>query len=63
MLYTYLKARLHTIIKNEQGATAIEYGLLAALIAVAIVLTVKGVGDGLNNTFTEVKDNLPAAAE
>jgi len=45
-------------LKNESGATAIEYGLIAAGIAVAIIAVVKGVGTNLNATFQNVKDNL-----
>lgn len=43
---------------NEEGVTAIEYGLIAALIAVAIIATVTIVGDKLNTTFTTVSDSL-----
>ncbi len=45
-------------LKDEEGATAIEYGLIAALIAVVIILAVRGVGKSLNNTFTNVNTNL-----
>ena len=41
--------------KDESGATAIEYGLIATGIALAIVVTVSGVGSQLNTTFTTVK--------
>jgi pilus assembly protein Flp/PilA len=51
--------RLIRFIKDEEGVTAIEYGLIAALIAVAIILTVDAVGDKLNTTFTKVTDALP----
>lgn len=44
--------------KDESGATAIEYGLIAACISVAIIAVVQGVGSGLNNTFTKVKTGL-----
>ena len=47
--------------KDEEGATAIEYGLLAALIAVAIITTVGLVGTEINNVFTVIKDKLAAA--
>ena len=40
------------LIKNEEGATAIEYGLIAALIAVAIITAVSTVGTQLNTTFS-----------
>jgi pilus assembly protein Flp/PilA len=45
-------------IANESGATAIEYGLIAALIAVAIIATVTTVGTSLNATFTTVAGKL-----
>ncbi len=43
---------------DESGATAIEYGLIAAGIGVAIVATVGGVGSQLNTLFTTVKSKL-----
>ena len=48
-------------IHDEEGVTAIEYGLLAALIAVAIIATVQGVGSSLNTTFSTVGAELDAA--
>lgn len=44
--------------KDESGATAIEYGLIAAGIAVAIITIVKGVGTKLTATFTKVSNAL-----
>ncbi len=44
--------------KDESGATAIEYGLIAACISVAIIAVVQGVGTNLNNTFNSVKSAL-----
>jgi pilus assembly protein Flp/PilA len=46
------------LIKNEKGATAIEYGLIAALIAVAAIGAMSAVGNSLNETFTNVSDAL-----
>lgn len=43
---------------NESGATAIEYGLIAAGIAVAIITIVTNVGGSLNGTFTTVDGSL-----
>jgi len=43
---------------DQSGATAIEYGLIAAGIAVAIITVVKGIGTNLNSTFDKVKQNL-----
>jgi pilus assembly protein Flp/PilA len=43
---------------DESGATAIEYGLIASLIAVVIITAVKTVGSNLSNVFSEVGGNL-----
>jgi pilus assembly protein Flp/PilA len=45
-------------LRNEHGATAIEYGLIAAGISVAIIATVEGLGTNLNNTFSTVSSAL-----
>ena len=45
-------------LKNESGATAIEYGLIAALISVAIIVGATAVGGGVNSTFTSVAGSL-----
>lgn len=44
--------------KSETGATAIEYGLIAAGISIAIIAVVNGLGTQLNNTFTSVSTQL-----
>jgi pilus assembly protein Flp/PilA len=49
---------LKRFIRDEQGATAIEYGLIAAGIAVAIIVVVKGLGTSLSTTFSTVSTNL-----
>lgn len=46
------------IFKNEDGATAIEYGLIAALIAVAAITAMSSLGSNLSNTFTKVSNSL-----
>ena len=46
------------LIKNRKGATAIEYGLIAALIAVAAIAAMQSVGIKLNSTFNNVSNNL-----
>ena len=43
---------------DESGATAIEYGLIAAGISVAIIAVVQGLGSKLNTTFTSVQNAL-----
>jgi pilus assembly protein Flp/PilA len=44
--------------KNESGATAIEYGLIAALIALAIIAGATTLGEGLNEQFNTIADRL-----
>ena len=53
---------LKRFLKNEDGATAIEYGLIAALIGVAIITAVGLVGESLDATFTNVATELNAAS-
>ena len=48
--------------RDERGATAVEYGLMVALIAAAIVLTVTAIGTQLNPTFGKVKDAITVTA-
>ena len=45
-------------LRDERGATAIEYGLIAAGISVAIIAVVAGLGSKLNTTFTSVQNAL-----
>jgi pilus assembly protein Flp/PilA len=45
-------------LKDDRGATAIEYGLIAAGISVAIIATVAALGTNLNNTFSSVSGAL-----
>jgi pilus assembly protein Flp/PilA len=47
-------------VKDQSGATAIEYGLIVALIAVVIITSVKAVGTQLGKTFTSVSTGLAA---
>ena len=44
--------------KNESGATAIEYGLIAALVAVAIIGAVTTLGENTSSTFNTVSDQM-----
>lgn len=48
-------------LKDESGATAIEYGLIAALIAVAIIGGVTALGESVDGTFEQVETELNAA--
>lgn len=49
-----MKNLVSRFVKDESGATAIEYGLIAAGIAVAIITVVQGVGTKLSGTFTSI---------
>ena len=53
-----MKTLVIRFVKNESGATAIEYGLIAAGISVAIIAVVQGLGTNLNTTFGSVKEAL-----
>jgi pilus assembly protein Flp/PilA len=46
------------MIKDKKGATAIEYGLIAALIAVAAIVAMQNVGNTLGNTFNKVDTDM-----
>ena len=50
-------------LKDESGATAIEYGLIAALVGVAIIATVSALGTSLSSVFAEVSSKLDTAVE
>jgi pilus assembly protein Flp/PilA len=49
-------------VQDDSGATAIEYGLIAALVSVAIIVALGTLGENLNNTFSTVANELGAAA-
>jgi pilus assembly protein Flp/PilA len=49
---------IRRFLADESGATAIEYGLIAAGISVAIITVVKGLGTGLNTKFTSISTQL-----
>lgn len=49
-----MRRKLRAFLNDESGATAIEYGLIASGIAVAIIAAVKGVGSNLKTTFGSV---------
>jgi len=48
------------LLKNNKGATAIEYGLIAALIAVAAITAMTSLGNQLQKTFNNVSNNMKA---
>ena len=50
--------KLQAFMRDESGATAIEYGLIAAGISVAIITVVKGLGTKLDTTFSSISSQL-----
>jgi len=54
----FMKIIVSRFVKDESGATAIEYGLLATLISLAIITTVTGLGSKLNTTFSSISTAL-----
>lgn len=52
--------KLLNLLRDTRGATAIEYGLIAALIAVAAIAAMQGLGNQLKKTFTNVSTNMKA---
>ena len=50
--------KIRNLIRNNKGATAIEYGLIAALIAVAAIAAMQSLGTKLTTTFNNVNSNM-----
>ena len=48
-------------VKDESGATAIEYGLIAAIVAVGIIIGLQNLRDGLNTLFNNLKTSVTSA--
>jgi len=53
-----MRKLLQRFLRDEDGATAIEYGLIAAGISVAIITVVQGLGSKLSNTFSNIDSKL-----
>ena len=60
-LFQCLRDNLHHLRRCEQGATAIEYGLIAALIAVAAITAMNGLGGQLKKTFNTTSSAMSVA--
>lgn len=54
----YLRMRIRNISRSERGASAVEYGLLVALIAVIIIVGVTLLGGTLNDIFTDTSNSI-----
>jgi len=57
-LTTYVRIRLAALVKNERGASAVEYGLLVALIAVVIIVAVTLLGNNLSDIFNKTASSI-----
>ncbi len=53
-----MQGLINRFVADEQGATAIEYGLIAAIVGIGIVVGLGALRDGLNNLFTNVNTKL-----
>ncbi len=54
-----LQLKAESFLKREDGASAIEYAIIAGLIAVAIIATAGPLGQKISEVFTFIKDSLP----
>lgn len=54
-------SKIKTFLKDDSGATAIEYGLIAALVSVAAILALQAMGTSLEAIFTSVSTTLDSA--
>jgi pilus assembly protein Flp/PilA len=54
-----IKESIHQLLRNEEGATAVEYAIMVALIAAVIIIVVKVVGTKSNNAFESVNSTMP----
>ena len=57
-----MKSLIARFLKDESGATAIEYGLIAALISVAIIAGATTMGENLNTVFNDISGDLSTAS-
>ena len=57
-MFTFLN-NFRALVKDERGVTALEYGLIAGLVAVVIVTSVTTLGTKLTTTFTSISNALP----
>ena len=60
MLIPFLRAKFREFVRNESGATAIEYGLIAGLIAIAVIAGATLIGPELDRIFNAIADALTA---
>ena len=56
--FEYIKTRLNAISKSDRGASAVEYGLLVALIAIVIIVAVTLLGNNLSSIFNDTASSI-----
>ncbi len=56
-----MKSMFTSLIRDESGAAAVEYGLIAALISIGIIVAATSLGTELSSTFVFIKDKLAAS--
>ena len=59
-IFNYVRIRLTALPKSERGASAVEYGLLVALIAIVIIAAVSALGGKLSGVFQKTSNSLPS---
>ena len=57
-IFNYVRIRLTALPKTERGASAVEYGLLVALIAIIIIVAVSALGSKLSGVFDRTQSSL-----
>lgn len=60
-VWTYVSSRLAALKRDERGVTALEYGVIAAFIIVAIIAALAQISGKLNSAFTSISTALPGA--
>lgn len=61
-MLTYLSVWIRHLLDDEEGASAIEYGLIIGLIAVVLIIVLTNIGTGLNTLFTTAETSIDGAA-
>jgi len=61
-LFTQVQALINSLRSEDEGATAVEYGLMVSLIAVVIIVAVTTLGGNLSAMFTNVAGRIPRVA-
>ena len=59
-IFNYVRIRLRALPKTDRGASAVEYGLLVALIAIVIIVAVTSLGTKLSAVFKKTSNSLPS---